>query len=99
MQDRGEGGPGGDASPPCKGSKRFQHSRHGERFQHVRHGGRAALLTALLATSTFATAQNLKHDTAVADLVLSGGRVVTLAEPGLTPRPLSIAVRGGRIAA
>jgi predicted amidohydrolase YtcJ len=57
------------------------------------------ITVAVVASATFASAQNLKHDTAVADVLLSGGRVVTLAEAGLPPRPLSIAVRGGRIAA
>jgi predicted amidohydrolase YtcJ len=46
-----------------------------------------------------AAAQNLGHDTSPADLLLAGGRVLTLAEPGLSPRPLAVAVRGGRIAA
>jgi predicted amidohydrolase YtcJ len=68
--------------------------------RHVRRASQGpALLTALILAAGSAGAQNLKHDTAVADLVLAGGRVVTLAEPGLKPRSLSIAVRGGRIAA
>jgi predicted amidohydrolase YtcJ len=54
---------------------------------------------AVVVIANTASAQNLKHDTAAADVVLAGGRVVTLAQPGLSPRPLSIAVRGGRIAA
>jgi predicted amidohydrolase YtcJ len=58
-----------------------------------------SLALSLFASASFAGAQNLKHDTAVADLLLVGGRVATLAEPGLTARPLAIAVRGGRIAA
>jgi len=59
------------------------------------------LLSALvLAGGTGALpAQNLGHDAAPADLVLVGARVLTLAEPGLTAKPLSIAVRGGRIVA
>jgi predicted amidohydrolase YtcJ len=56
-------------------------------------------IVTVAAGATYTGAQNLKHDTAAADLVLAGGRVVTLAEPGLRARPLSIAVRGGRIAA
>lgn len=55
--------------------------------------------TLIIGWATAAAAQNLKHDTSPADLVLAGGRVVTLAEPGLQPRPLAIAVRDGRIAA
>jgi predicted amidohydrolase YtcJ len=55
---------------------------------------------ALLSLATAGrAAQNLKHDTAAADLVLAGARVVTLAEPGLRSAPLAIAVRDGRIVA
>lgn len=57
------------------------------------------LLTVLSGLGPAVTAQNLEHDTGPADLILSGGRVLTLAEPGLKTRTLSIAVRNGRIAA
>jgi predicted amidohydrolase YtcJ len=60
---------------------------------------RFILSALLLSASGPLPAQNLGHDAAPADLVLVGARVLTLAEPGLTPRPLSIAVRGGRIVA
>lgn len=61
---------------------------------------RLFLAVLLLAGSAAARpAQNLGHDAAPADLVIVGARVVTLADPGLEAKPLSIAVRGGRIVA
>ena len=72
--------------------------RHGEQRYELKRKIPSFTLS-MVAVAAGGFAQNLKHDTVVADLVLSGGRVVTLAEPGLTARPLSIAVRGGRIAA
>jgi len=56
-----------------------------------------AALALLLAGG--AAAQNLGHDTSPADLVLTGARVATLDGPALDVKPLSIAVRGGRIVA